>query len=459
MSNGNRRAFIKSAAAVSLASALGPWPRASLGAAGRPNLIFILADDLGYADVSCYGRQEYVTPHIDALARGGVRLTHAYSNSALCTPTRVGFTTGRYQERTPIGLEEPLGARKRVGARVGLDPAHPTVPSLLGATGYRTALIGKWHMGYLPAYGPLKSGYQEFLGTTSGGVDYFTHRDGDGNLDLYEDETPVERVGYITDLITDRAVDYVRRRAADQSPFYLSLFYTAPHWPWEGPNDGNVSASLQELSHRDGGSLATYGEMVTRMDAGIGKVLAALTAGGLERNTLVVFGSDNGGERFSYLWPFWGQKGDLWEGGIRVPAIARWPGVIPENRISTQTSITMDWSTTFLRAASVAPHPDYPLDGIDLLPILTAKEPTVDRQLFWRMRRPDGQAAARDGHLKYLKIGKDEYLFDLLQDPRERANLAARRPNDFQRLKKLYDEWNAAMLPYPPETAPPPKPV
>jgi arylsulfatase A-like enzyme len=404
---------------------------------------------MGYGDLSSYGRRDYQTPNLDRLATQGVRLTQAYANSSVCTPTRVGYTTGRYQHRLPVGLEEPLAAHQTIGTRVGLPSEHPTIASLLRGNGYHTALIGKWHMGYLPKYSPLKSGYEEFFGIMSGGVDYFTHRDTSGEPDLFEDEVPTERVGYLTDLITERAVGYLRSRAADQAPFYLSLFYTAPHWPWEGPLDEQTSKNLKELAHRDGGSLLIYAEMVTRLDAGVGRVLTELARSGLDQNTLVVFGSDNGGERFSYLWPFFGQKGDLWEGGLRVPALARWPGVIPPNLISPQVAITMDWTATFLAATATPSDPRYPLDGIDLLPILSGKQAVRDRQLFWRMKGQGGQAAVRDGNLKYLRIGNNESLFDLLADPRERANLAAKRPEDFARLKQAYTVWDSQMLAYP----------
>jgi arylsulfatase A-like enzyme len=446
----SRRSFLQGASSVALASATGlafdetgatPWR----GRGDRPNVIFILADDLGYGDLSVYGRREYSTPNLDALARAGTLLTQAYSSSAVCTPTRVAFTTGRYQQRLPIGIEEPLGWRSTVADRVGLDPEHPTIASLLQANAYRTALIGKWHLGYLPRFSPLKSGYEEFFGIFSGGVDYFTHRDGAGEPDLYEDEVPVEHVGYITDLITERAVRYIEHRAADREPFYLSLHYTAPHWPWEGPNDEEVSRTLTNLVHDDGGSLKTYAEMVRRLDQGIGRVLATLVRAELSDNTLVIFTSDNGGERFSYHWPFFGQKGDLWEGGIRVPAIVRWPGVVPEGKRSAQVAVTLDWTATILAATSTPEAAAFPLDGGNLLPVLTGRSAPVERRLFWRMR---DHAAARIGDLKYLKTGGNEYLFDLKADRRERANLVQKRPGDFTRLQQAYSEWNAQMLPY-----------
>lgn len=442
-----------------------PESMQNVWSARQPNIVFILADDLGWADLSVYGRSDYQTIYLDKFAKESVRLTQAYSNSAVCSPTRVGFLTGRYQQRLPVGLLEPLPNRQQLGDRVGLPPTHPTIASLLRDGGYQTALVGKWHVGYLPTYGPLKSGFDEFFGIFSGAVDYFTHKDGSGELDLWEDETSVERIGYITDLLTERAVEFINRAAHGSQPFYLSLHYTAPHWPWEGPQDEETSRNLLNLFHFDGGSPHIYAEIVKRLDRGVGQVLRALENNRVDKDTLVVFTSDNGGERFSDLWPFAGSKGSLYEGGIRVPALVRWPKVLPRNVVSQQVAISFDWTATFLAAAGVLADPVYPLDGIDLLPYLTSagkREVTVPRRLFWRMQ---GQKAVREGDLKYLKVSRPdqvvalgglppallgtEFLFDLSQDIRERANLLTKRPLDAERLRQSFDVWNAQMLPEP----------
>jgi arylsulfatase A-like enzyme len=205
-------------------------------------VVFILADDLGYGDLSCFGRPDYDTPNLDRLAREGIRFTNAYSASPLCTPTRCGFITGRYPARTRVGLEEPLDWKKSLGdeaAILGLSPDHPTLASLLKKNGYETSLVGKWHLGYLPRFGPLQSGFDEFFGIMSGGVDYFTHRDGDGEPDLFEGSVAVGRIGYVTDLLTERALKVIARRHS--RPFYLSLH--PPHWPLEGPGDA-ISRTL-----------------------------------------------------------------------------------------------------------------------------------------------------------------------------------------------------------------------
>jgi arylsulfatase A-like enzyme len=344
----------------------------------------------------------------------------------------------------------PITFRRHGGEvpSAGLPPEHPTLASLLRARGYRTALVGKWHLGYLPRFSPLRNGFDEFFGITSGAVDYFTHRDGGGQHDLYENEVPVERAGYLTDLLSERAVGVVERAARAREPFYLSLHFTAVHWPWMGPADGR-RAGLHDLRDRAGGSPAVYAEMVRSLDTGVGRVLAALDRLELARHTLVLFTSDNGGERFSSQGRLAGRKEDLLEGGIRVPAIARWPGTIPAGTLSRQVAVTMDWAATILAATGIAPDPRYPIDGEDLLPDLRGSRPPRPRTLHWRHRRPDApliQEAMREGRLKYLERDDREYLFDLERDEGERADLARGRPADVVRMRARHDAWFATMI-------------
>ncbi|HZS09698.1 MAG TPA: sulfatase-like hydrolase/transferase [Blastocatellia bacterium] len=440
----NRREFVSAAIAGTVCGAV---PGISPADPQRPNVLFILADDLGYGDLSCFGRPDYTTPNLDRLAQQGVRFSSAYSASPVCTPTRCAFITGRYPARVPVGLQEPLAWKKGLGDKagvLGLSPDHPTVASLLRKNGYRTALVGKWHLGYLPTFGPIQSGFDEFFGILSGGVDYFTHKDGAGEPDLFEDKVPVERLGYITDLLTERAVRYISRR--HDRPFYLSLHYTAPHWPWEGPEDKQVSSKLKGGFDglTAGGSLKTYAAMMKSLDEGIGQVMRALGKAGRDRDTLVIFTSDNGGERFSYNWPFTGQKAELREGGIRVPAIIRWPGVIPSGRATEQVAITMDWTATILAATQTRPDPAYPLDGLDLLPVSKGGRQIDERRLFWRHGRQD---AARIGKWKYLNDGTREYLFDLSADQREQADFKEQHPDVFGQLRGEFQNWQAQMLP------------
>lgn len=416
---------------------------------GQPNIIFILADDLGWADLSVYGNPGYRTPHLDKLAAQGLRLTQHYSNSAVCSATRFGLITGRYQYRLRGGLEEPIAGASDT---IGLPPDHPTLPSLLKAAGYRTALFGKWHLGFLPVFGPLKSGYDVFFGNYGGGIDYFTHKAGSGanaRGDLFEGEVPVEQVGYYTDLLGDRASAYIKQQSKDK-PFFLSLHYTAPHWPWEGPQDEAVAKTITNIFHYDGGDLETYRKMVVALDSSIGRVLKTLEQKGLAENTIVVFSSDNGGERFSKTWPFSGQKTELLEGGIRVPGIVRWPAKIKPGQVSEQVAISMDWLPTLLAAAGTEPAASHPPDGKNLLPVLLGEEQPAERTLFWRYKA-NTQKAVRAGCWKYLKLNGNEFLFDVEKDPRERANLAAKFPDKFADLKQQWEQWNSQMLPITPD--------
>jgi arylsulfatase A-like enzyme len=437
MTRVTRREFLGTTMATTAAATFGVGEKTETAA--KPNLLFILADDLGYGDLSCYGRPDYKTPALDGLARQGIKFLSAYAAAPVCTPTRVAFATGRYPARLEVGLREPLKDRD-LEKDIGLPPNHPTVASRLKEAGYATALIGKWHMGWKPEFGPNRHGYDEFFGILSGAADYFTHSD-----DLWENLTPVQRVGYLTDLLSDRAVEYIKRPR--KQPFYLSLHYNAPHSPWEGPED----AAIGHEDHgngpmTNGGSLQIYGAMMKSMDAGIGRVLRALTTAGIERNTLVIFTSDNGGERYSFNWPFSFQKMHLWEGGLRVPAIARWPGVIPAGRSTDQAAVTMDWTATLVAAGGGTADPAYPFDGEDLLPVCTGARPSHDRTLFWRTILRD---AARAGKWKYLKESGNEHLFDVVADPGEKYDQKDVHRDVFERVKAQFLAWNATMLPKP----------
>ena len=423
-------------------------PRAGRAAPPRrPNIVFILADDLGYADVSCYGRPDYKTPNIDRLAADGVRFTQAYANSAVCSATRAGLMTGRYQNRLAVGLEEPLGR-----SDVGLPPSHPTLPSLLRKAGYGTGLVGKWHLGSPPRFGPLLSGYDHFWGFHGGGLDYFDHTNPE--TDLWDDDRRDPEPGYMTDLIGDRSIKMIEHFADTGRPFFLSVHFNAPHWPWEGPDDEAESKRLAAIKGGilafDTGSQKTFAAMVTRMDVQIGRILEALKARGLDQDTIVLFTSDNGGERYSDNWPFTGRKTELLEGGLRIPAIVRWPDHVAAGTVSEQVMISMDWLPTFLEAAGGAPDPAYPPDGISLLAALQGAGP-VKRVLFWRYLNL-AQEACRDGDFKYLKILENTFLFNVVGDPLERANLKTRMPDVYARLVAEFRGWNARMLPLDPKS-------
>ncbi len=379
-----------------------------------------------------------------------MRFTSAYANSPVCTPTRVALITGRYQYRLPIGLEEPLGFRP-----VGLPASEPTLASLLRERDYATSLVGKWHMGTLPDYGPLQSGYDEFWGIRGGGVDYFTHK-AFGEKDLWDGDTAIDEAGYLTDLIAERTMQTLQRRAAQDRPWLVSVHFTAPHYPWEGPADQAEATRLDALKdlrsgqHYDGGNLKTYAAMMTRMDYQIGRILDELKRLRLDDNTVVIFTSDNGGERFSTVWPFTGRKRELLEGGLRVPAIARWPGVTRPGSTSAVPIMSMDWLPTFLAAAGGVPPASRPADGIDIRAAI-AGQTLPSRNLYWRYKAL-GQEAVRSGPWKYLKIAGNSFLFDVESDPMERANLKDRFPEKFAELARSWREWNANMLPHDPKS-------
>lgn len=422
----------------------------------RPNFVFILADDLGYADLGCYGGRSKpsCSPVLDRMAREGLRFTQGYANSSVCSPTRFALMTGRWQHRLRGGADEPIrSGAARGDPRLGLPPSHPTLPSLLGAAGYATGLVGKWHLGFPPHFGPLKSGYQEFFGSLSGAQDYFTHCDPGGVHDLFDGEQEVFRKGYLTDLITEKAISFIKKKK--QQPFLLSVHYNAPHWPWETRSDAaeakRIAQVPSKIYHFDGGSVPTYLTMIRQMDEGIGRILAVLRECKIDSNTIVVFASDNGGERYSDTWPLVGKKMDLLEGGIRVPYIVRWPGKVKRGGVTAQQAVTMDWVATFLDIAGVSPDKNYPLDGKSLLSILNSPSKIFKRELFWKMLYRN-QKAMRSGDWKYLSVEGDEFLFNLAKDERERANYGKREPGRLAEMRAKYQAWEESLPKHPDAT-------
>ena len=412
----------------------------------KPNVVMILMDDMGYGDIGSYGVKDARTPNLDRLAREGVRLTDAYANASNCSPTRAGFVMGQYQQRYRI--EWPLGAAPGDSARE-LAVTGAALPALLKKNGYTTGLIGKWHLGFNPETGPNAQGFDEFFGFMSGAVDYYMHRRGDGTADLYENKTPVESSQYLTDAITARAIDFVARHASE--PFFVEVAFNAVHWPYEAP-DMPASArrtprAIGDLALYDGPedehpvTRRTYVRMLERADEGVGQILAELARRGLTRNTLVIFTNDNGGEWLSRNAPLKERKSTLWEGGIRVPLILRWPGVLPARKVSNQVAVTMDLTATILSVTGTPVPATHKLDGIDLLPTLTGRAPTVSRELFWRRPRPFLQRAVRSGNWKLLWEGQQFYLFDLANDQIERNDLTGVHPDVVRRLKMAIEAW------------------
>lgn len=413
------------------------------GASDKPNIIFILADDLGYGDLGCYGCADTGTPHLDRLAAEGLRFTDFYANAAVCTPTRAAFLTGRYQQR--LGLDNALYYQE-MGR--GLPADGKTIATALRSVGYATGLTGKWHLGYDHEYRPLQQGFDHFFGLLGGNHHYFEHMDRIGVPDLWLGNEAIKRQGYTTDLITEDAIAFIEKHR--EKPFFLYLAHAAPHFPWQGPDDRDKVIKPKHKSWQQG-DRETYNAMVESMDSGIGKVLATLDELGLRDKTLVVFTSDNGGHTYSRNAPLRGSKATIWEGGTRVPCIARWPGVLPAGETTAQVGITMDWTATFRRLAGIAADP-VAEDGIDLLPILTGKEPERERTLFWRRKKgvirksvEEGRAV-RHGPWKLVEQATGErFLFHLTEDTGETRNLLDEQPGLAAKLTAELDAWERSV--------------
>ena len=404
----------------------------------KPNIIFIMTDDMGYADLGIYGRKDYSTPNLDRLASEGIRFTHAYSGAPVCTPARVSFMTGQYPAKHKTGLYEPL-TRDGLDSLEGLDGSRPTVASLLKDHGYETALVGKWHLGFDEQHSPRKNGFEEFFGFRSGAVDFISHKAGRAIPDLWENETAVDVKGYMTDILTGRAISFIQKK--HERPFFLSLQYSAPHWPWQGPGDPAYPDTVRFAA---GGSQLTYAAMMKSLDDNIGKLMDALAASGLKENTLVIFMSDNGGERYSDMGPLRGRKMTLYEGGIRVPAFASWPGKINTGLVTDQKIITMDWTATILDAAGVKLPGE--LDGQSLLPFFRKPSRTFERSFYWRINQRAQQRAHIEGSWKYVKDEKGEYLFNIDKDVSEKEDLKEKHPLIFEKLKKSMHAWEGKVL-------------
>ena len=419
----------------------------------KPNVVLIIMDDIGYGDLGSYGVTDAKTPNLDRLARDGVRFTDAYANGPVCSPTRAALVSGRYQQR--VGIEWALSST--TDRDKSLPVTKTSLPALLKQNGYATGLVGKWHLGFNPQIGPNAHGFDEFFGFLSGATNYYTHRTGDGAPDLFENTTPVETPAYLTDEISRRAMLFIDRHARE--PFFLEVAYNAVHWPFQPPDlpasdprRTAVPRPQETLGDRkimqmpdDAAPTATradYVKILENADRNIGKVLDALERSGLARNTLVIFTNDNGGEWLSRNAPLYHRKGTLWEGGIRVPLIMRWPGVLPTGQTSAQAAITMDLTRTILAATNTALPSGYRPDGVNLLPMLSGQSAPTDRLLFWRIVRTERQQkAVRSGRWKLLVDGGQYLLFDLGGDPGERHDVAAQHTDLIREMKAQLAAW------------------
>jgi arylsulfatase A-like enzyme len=417
-----------------------------------------MADDLGYGDLGCYGCTDIRTPAVDSLATEGVRFTNFYANAPNCTPTRTALLTGRYQHRVG-GLECALGIgnvgryddaiRLRETNDLGLPVEETTIARILKDAGYATAICGKWHLGYEAKFSPNKHGFDHAFYAIGGGMDYFHHVEPPPSSMhvLYLNGKPVKRKGYFTDLMTDEAIEFMEQQT-ENVPFFLYVPFTAPHSPYQGPCDFRDRALPEDsdLWDQSKGPRDIYFAMIERMDHCIGRILRKFEDLNLQNNTLVIFMSDNGASPSGSNLPFSGFKGNLFEGGIRVPCIVKWPGVLRGGTVSNQPCMTMDFSRSVVRSAGAKTPENRPFDGIDILQAVETNQPVQKRTLFWRARRAQRtRKAARDGSLKYIRLqdGDDvkEYLFDLEQDPAEENNLFSERKEDVQKLKILLSDW------------------
>lgn len=412
----------------------------------QPNVVLIITDDAGYADTGTYGAVDIRTPNIDSIARDGAKLTNFYANAMSCTPTRAGLISGRYQQR--YGIEFVLPAPGIPGSERGLLPLDHSLPLLLKRNGYTTALFGKWHLGYAGEFSPLAHGFDSFFGSKSPAIDYYTHfsaRPSEGaqfsvgQPDLWENDQLIKQPGYITDLIAQRSVDFIRRNAS--RPFFVQVAFNAPHSPTQPPG-GLANDSVAAAASR-----ADYIAVMERVDRGVGEILQSLREQGLERETIVIFTNDNGGIGLSNSTPLFHRKFSAWEGGIRVPALIRWPDRIPAGTISNQVGITMDFTASILAVTTTPIPKNARLEGINLFPILEGKAPEVERTLFWRTGGPNpvnmNQKAVRSGDWKLIIDGAVTriFLFNVREDPSERQDWFGTRQDIVLRLRELLAVW------------------
>ena len=407
-----------------------------------PNFIIIMADDLGYGDLSTYGGWIDV-PSIDRLATEGLKFTDFHSNGAVCSPTRAALLTGRYQQRAGIPMVV-YADPKRETHHDGLQPIEYTFAEMLKDQGYATGIVGKWHLGYYPNDNPIHSGFDLFRGYVSGNVDFFSHVDGAGTFDWWHQDEKSDEKGYVTTLINQHAVRFIENNK--DRPFCLYIPHEAPHSPYQGPGDdpagfrvaGGPPARLElspELTKQK------YAEMVVEMDRGVGAVIDAVERLGISERTLIFFFSDNGATPRGSNGPLRGHKASVWEGGHRVPAIARWPGKIQAGTMSGELAAGFDLWGTMAELAGAPLPAERPLDGVSLAAVLLDGK-ALDRQtMFWEFQ--DG-VAMRDGPWKYI-AGENDFegpgLFNLADDLGERTNLAGEFPDRTQSMAEAVAKW------------------
>lgn len=417
------------------------------GVPKRPNLVVIMADDMGYGDASCYGNTAFRTPHLDRLATEGLLFTDFHSSGSVCSPTRAGLLTGRYQQRA--GIPGVINADPKLNRHHGLMPVEVTFAELLREAGYRTGVFGKWHLGYRRRFNPVHHGFDTFRGYVSGNIDYISHVDRMGIEDWWEaDQLRPER-GYSTHLITRHAVEFIRAQDEGlERPFCLYVAHECPHSPYQGPGDRAVRGpGVAKIPGRARKNIkAAYREMMVEMDRGVGAIVETLRKQKLAENTLLLFFSDNGANRNGSNAGLRGLKGSVWEGGHRVPAIAWWPGKIKPGTRTDQTVISLDVMPTLLELGGARLPRRHRLDGVSLVGLLTGRvEQLAARTLFWDFQ---GRAAVRQGPWKLVvgRKGKGKNtsgLFRLDNDRAEKQDLANDEPEKAEALRQALMAWRA----------------
>lgn len=419
-------------------------------AADRPNMLIIVADDLGYHDLGFQGSKDISTPNLDRLAASGVRCTNGYVSHSFCSPTRAGLLTGRYQHRfghenNPAWLPE--------STRDGLPLDQVTLPELLKKAGYQTGAVGKWHLGAHPQFHPLKRGFDEYFGALGGGHEYFPGRKGSSEYTIPLNRNGVDepQSGYLTGQFGDEAASFVKRHAGQGKPWMLYLAFNAPHTPLQAPESW-----LQKLAHIPDANRRTYAAMVCAMDEAVGHVLDELQSTGQRDNTIILFVSDNGGPNLSFKGvgnftdnsPLRGAKGDLYEGGMRVPFLVSWPARLKPGSYE-QPVIALDFLPTLVSLAGGSAPQDRVIDGVDLMPFLTGeKQGAPHERLFWRTQGPQGNHAVRQGAWKLVhKAGSPPELYDLSSDVGESRDLASEQPGKVQELQAAIAEWEKGTIP------------
>ncbi len=423
------------------------------GLFAKPNILVILADDLGYGELSCQGfTQQIPTPNIDSIAKNGVRFTSGYVSGPYCSPTRAGFMTGRYQTR--FGHEFNPGPAEAAVENFGLSLKEVTIGDRLKAAGYATGWFGKSHLGYKPAFHPLKRGFDEYFGFLGGAHSYLDAA-ADPNNPILKGTEPVNNIGYTTEAFGQHAVDFIAKHKSE--PWFCYLPFNAVHAPLE-----STATYLERFTSIEDKKRRTFCAMLSAMDDAIGKVLAQIRANGQEENTLVIFFSDNGGptpQTTSGNGPLRGFKAQTWEGGIRVPFMMQWKGKIPAGKVDDRPVIQIDIHPTALAAAGVAAPAEAKFDGVNLLPFVTGEKSGAPHEaLYWRFGQ---QIALRAGDWKLVKgagmagmqgarAGKASTegaeLYNVTKDIGEKDNLAVKNPEKLKELAAMWDKWNAGNI-------------